>query len=66
MSEIELSVGGMACSGCADAVTRAVEKAAPGARVAIDLGAGKVVVTGAPSREVVAEAITRAGYDIKG
>ncbi len=66
MSEIELLVGGMACSGCADAVTRAVEKAAPGARVSIDLGDGKVVVAGAPSRDVVAEAITRAGYDIKG
>lgn len=66
MSDVVLSVGGMACSGCADAVTRAVEKAAPGARVSVDLATGKVTVAGAPSRDVVTAAIAKAGYEIKG
>ena len=66
MSDVVVSVGGMACSGCADAVTRAVEKAVPGAKVAVDLTAGTVRVSGAPSREVVTGAIAKAGYEIKG
>jgi len=66
MADFELTVGGMACSGCVDSVKRAVEKAAPGAKVEIDLASGRVVVSGGADRDVVAGAITRAGYEIKG
>lgn len=66
MADIVLNVGGMACSGCAGAVETAVKKAAPGAMVAVDLPSGKVTITGATSRDEVAAAITRAGYDIRG
>ena len=66
MADFELKVAGMACSGCVDAVRRAVEKAAPGTRLEIDLASGRVAVTGAPSQEAITTAITRAGYEIKG
>ena len=65
MADITLNVGGMSCSGCADSVTRAVTRVAPDARVVVDLASGRVDVSGAPSREVVAAAIEKAGYDIK-
>ncbi|HRK25607.1 MAG TPA: heavy-metal-associated domain-containing protein [Beijerinckiaceae bacterium] len=65
MGELVLNVGGMGCSGCVDAVTRAVEKAAPGAAVTVDLASGRVTVRTDASRETIAGAIARAGYDIK-
>jgi len=66
MADFALTVGGMACSGCVDSVKRAIEKAAPGTKVEMDLASGRVSVAGAPSREAITGAITRAGYEIKG
>lgn len=66
MADFVIDVGGMACSGCASAVEAAVKKAAPAASVTVDLATGHVTVSGAPSREGVADAIARAGYDIRG
>jgi copper chaperone len=66
MSEVTLKVSGMGCSGCVDAVTRAVKAIAPAADVSIDLAGGTVAVRNGPGREAVAAAIEKAGYDIKG
>ena len=65
MAEFTLSVGGMACSGCADSVTRAVQKVAPEANVTVDLATGSVAVKNAPARAPVEAAIIKAGYEIK-
>lgn len=67
MADIVLNVGGMACSGCASAVETAVKKVAPGAAVQVDLADGKVTVSGTgATRDDVAQAIERAGYEIRG
>ncbi|MCA0422719.1 MAG: heavy-metal-associated domain-containing protein [Proteobacteria bacterium] len=66
MADIVLNVGGMACSGCASAVEAAVKKVAPAAAVAVDLKDGKVTVSGGEaSKDKLADAITRAGYEIR-
>jgi len=53
----------MSCGGCAKHVTKAVQKASPGAEVNVDLATGKVTVTPAPSdAAAVAKAISEAGY----
>lgn len=65
MNQVELTVGGMGCSGCVDAVTKAVQKVAPSAEVAVDLASGKVSVRSDVARAVIASAIEKAGYDIK-
>lgn len=64
MADIQLTVTGMACSGCVDSVTKAVQKAAPEAKVSIDLPTGKVTIANAPSRAIVEAAIIRAGYEV--
>jgi copper chaperone len=55
-------VSGMSCDGCAQAVTRAIRKAAPDAKVEIDLASGEVTVDGRVAECAVAAAIQRAGY----
>lgn len=65
MADFKLDVGGMACSGCADSVTKAIQKVAPDAKVSVDLGAGTVSVQDAPTRAAVEAAIIKAGYDVK-
>jgi len=52
----------MSCDGCAQAVTRAIRKAAPDAKVEIDLASGEVTVDGRVAECAVAAAIERAGY----
>ena len=64
MTDVTLKVGGMACSGCASAVETAVKKVAPDATVAVDLAAGTVAITGAPTRALVEAAIIKAGYEV--
>lgn len=66
MAEIILKVDGMACEGCASAVRAAVERSAPGASATVDLAAKTVTIAGAPSRETIEKAITKAGYEIRG
>ena len=61
---IDLKVEGMTCDGCVRAVTKAVQRADPGARVAVDLQSGRVSVESSASRERLAEAIEAAGYDV--
>lgn len=64
MAEVQLKVSGMACSGCADSVTKAIEKVAPGATVNVDLSAGTVTARNVPSRAVVEAAVIKAGYEV--
>jgi copper chaperone len=59
---LTLDVKAMHCDACARRVTKAVEKAAPGAKVAVDLEGGRVTIDGAADAGAVAAAITAAGY----
>lgn len=60
---LKLNVRGMSCDHCVRAVTEAVQQAAPGAEVAVDLGAGTVAVSGPADPARVAAAIEEAGYE---
>lgn len=63
MSEtITLKVEDMACGHCASSITKAVQGAAPGAKVAADPATKLVTITGAPDRARVEAAIAAAGY----
>ena len=59
-------VDGMTCDGCVRAVTKAIERAIPGATVSIELAAGKVTVRGADDDSAVAEAVDDAGFSFGG
>lgn len=59
------TVLGMTCGGCATSVSNAIEDAAPGASVTVDLDAKAVTVMGA-SEEVVKQAVTDAGFEFSG
>lgn len=59
-------VDGMTCDGCVRAVTKAIERAIPGATVSVELAAGKVTVRGADDDSVVAEAVDDAGFSFGG
>ena len=59
-------VSGMTCEGCVRAVTNAIERAVPGATVAVDLGAGRVTVDGADGEQVIAQAVNGAGFEFGG
>jgi copper chaperone len=60
---VRLKVEKMGCGGCAKSVTRAVQAAAPDARVEVDLGAKLVTVTGVSvPADRLAQAIAAAGY----
>ncbi len=59
-------VSGMSCSGCVDAVTRAIHGVDSSARVHIDLGSGRVDVEGAAAGDAIVSAIENAGFDVEG
>lgn len=59
---IELNVEGMSCGHCADRVSKAIAAVDPAAKVDVDLGANLVRVTSAASPQVLAAAVTEAGY----
>jgi copper chaperone len=58
-------VSGMTCEGCSRSVTKAIETAIPGAKVAVDLTAGRVSVEGGEASQV-AQAVEDAGFDYGG
>ncbi len=59
-------VGGMSCGGCVDAVTRAIERLDPKARVSVDLASAKVSIDGAMTRDAVRSAVEEAGFSFEG
>ncbi|MCH7942309.1 MAG: heavy-metal-associated domain-containing protein [Proteobacteria bacterium] len=58
-------VNGMTCEGCSRSVTKAIEAAIPGAKVEVDLVAGRVSVEGGEASQV-AQAVEDAGFDYGG
>lgn len=58
-----LKVTGMTCGGCAAAVKRAVEAAAPGATATVSLARGEVEITGGDAAAAKA-AIVAAGFGV--
>ena len=58
-------VNGMTCEGCSRSVTKAIEVAIPGAKVEVDLVAGRVSVEGGKASQV-AQAVEDAGFDYGG
>ena len=58
-------VNGMTCEGCSRSVTKAIETAIPGAKVEVDLAAGRVSVEGGEASQV-AQAVEDAGFDYGG
>jgi copper chaperone len=63
LKDLLMKVDGMTCQGCVTAVTKAIQRLDPGARVDVDLEHGRVhVVTKAQSVEV-ARALDAAGYE---
>jgi copper chaperone len=65
LSEVIIKVEGMGCQSCVSAVEKAVRSVAPGATVEVTLAEGLVRIgEGGASREILAAAITRAGYDV--
>ncbi len=58
-------VNGMTCEGCSRSVTQAIESAIPGARVEVDLAAGRIAVTGGEAAQV-AQAVDDAGFEFGG
>jgi copper chaperone len=66
MTMVSYRVGGMSCDGCARSVTRALEAAIPGVRVAVDLAAGLVHIGGDADEATVNAAINEAGFQFDG
>jgi len=58
----EFDVPDMTCDGCARAITTAVQRAIPGAGVAVDLAAKRVQVSGTDAAGKVEAAIADAGF----
>lgn len=57
-----LSITGMACDGCAAAVTRALSRVAGVETVAVDLASGRAVVEGTAGSEALIGAVKAAGF----
>lgn len=64
MSAHVFLVKGMTCQSCVNTVTHAVQRAAPNAKVAVDLQSGFVKVEGASNERQVVDAIEGAGFDV--
>ncbi len=56
---------GMSCGGCAKSVTSAIQSAAPGSEINVDLDGKTVSVSGA-KEDVVKQAVEDAGFEFAG
>lgn len=63
---MKLTVTGMTCDGCARAVTKAVQRIAPDAKVDVALQGGTVAIDGPISVEQASAAICDAGFQVTG
>ena len=59
---VELSVTGMTCSGCVNAVTRVLSRVAGVTSVEVDLDTGRARATGTARPESLIVAVEKAGY----
>lgn len=59
---VTLAVKGMTCQGCANAVTRVIQRLDPAAKIAVDVPGGKATVTSSRPAQDLANALTSAGY----
>lgn len=60
-------VAGMTCQGCVNAVTRAIQRRLPDAKVAVDLPKGVVAVEAAGlADDAIKAAVTDAGFAYNG
>ncbi|MGL4322673.1 MAG: heavy-metal-associated domain-containing protein [Beijerinckiaceae bacterium] len=59
---IHLAIKGMTCAGCANAVTRVVQRIDPAAKVAVDLAGAKATIHSTKPAQDFANALTSAGY----
>lgn len=62
---IKLEVDGIHCGSCANRITKAIQKAGPGARVSVNVEAGIVEVDAAMDRDQIVGAIEDAGYSLR-
>lgn len=62
---IEFQVPDMTCGHCVKTITGAVNEAAPGATVTVDLPTHRVTITGAEQADKIEAAIRDAGYEPK-
>jgi copper chaperone len=62
MRSVILSVQGMSCSSCANAVTRIVQRLDTSAKVRVDLEAKRVAIDTAKPAQDFANALTSGGY----
>jgi copper chaperone len=59
-------VSGMACKGCANAVTRAIKAVAPGATVEVRIEEKSITVEGFDDATAIAAAVDNAGFEFGG
>ena len=59
---MEIAITGMACSSCANSVTRALSRVPGVANVVVDLKAERARVLGTANPESVIAAVRKAGY----
>ncbi|MGK7955948.1 MAG: heavy-metal-associated domain-containing protein [Crocosphaera sp.] len=62
---ISLKVPSIACGGCADTITKAIEGQKPGAKVSVDVDSKMVTVDTDASTETIKEIITEAGHTVE-
>lgn len=58
----EFNVEGMSCAHCVSMVTKTLKALDPQAKVEVDLASKKVKVESTEDREILAAALTEAGY----
>lgn len=61
---MQFTVSDMVCQGCVRSITKAVERAAPGAQVAADLETRLVRIDAAIAPEALARVIAEAGFTV--
>jgi copper chaperone len=63
--KIILTVDGMTCGGCVEAVKRVIRKADPSADIDVSLETGRVEATTIALADALAAAVTKAGYEAR-
>lgn len=60
------NVLGMTCDGCANAVTKAIQTAVPGATIDVNLEAKAITVEGGHDDTAIKQAVEDAGFEYAG